>query len=205
MNYRRRFPDKPNLMSAAQLPVFDLQGGWIATAKQDGWRCMIEVDENGKIEFLSRVWKPLPISAALKDVVARIGLPKATMLDTEWLARRPGYQGPETLHLITIPWYDGEWLGAQPETDRWALTMALMENIATRTSGLATPPIKLPKWTDKEYTQLFEWSKTDPTTEGIVLKRNNSTLIGDLKSSKDNPTWIKIKWRAGHDGQTIIA
>ncbi len=203
---RRRYPDKPNEMSAAQLPVLDLQGGWIATAKQDGWRCIIEVDENGKIEFLSRVWKPLPIADDLKKIVYSLGLPKNSMLDTEWLARRPGYQGPETIHFITVLWYGGEWLGAQQEATRWELVQLLMENIKTFPSyNEETFPIKVPKWTDREYSKLFEWSKTDPTTEGIVLKRTTSTLIGDLSSSKNNPSWIKIKWRAGHDGRTVIA
>lgn len=202
---RRRFPDKPNQMSAAQLPVFDLQGGWISTAKQDGWRCMIEVGADGKIEFLSRVWKPLPICDSLKKLVATWGLPKNTMLDTEWLARRPGYHGPETLHLITIPWWNDEWLGGQPEEARWAMTKTLMQNIASLPGyDPATYPAKLPQYTDSDHSKLFEWSKTDPTTEGIVLKRKSSTLIGDLNSSKDNPAWIKIKWRAGHDGQTVI-
>lgn len=201
---RRRFADKPNQMSAAQLPVFDLQGGWIATAKQDGWRCLVEVDGDGKIEFLSRVWKRLPVSDSLRKVVAGLELPKNTMLDGEWMARRPDYKGPETLHLITIPWYDNEWLGGQPEEARWAVTMALMEKISQMPGYDANHPIKLPNWTDRDYSKLFEWSKTDPTTEGIVLKRKNSTLIGDLSSSKDNPQWIKIKWRAGCDGQTLI-
>lgn len=203
---RRRFPDKPNQMSPAQLPVFDLQGGWIATAKQDGWRCMIEVGDDGKLEFLSRVWKNLPICAELKDMVASWDLPRGTCLDTEWLARRPGYQGPETLHLITIPWWNNEWLGAKPESERWALTMGLMERISARPDAAGrTSQVKLPAWTGREYSKLFEWSKTDPTTEGIVLKRATSTLIGDLHDSKINPSWIKIKWRAGHDGQTVIA
>jgi ATP-dependent DNA ligase len=197
---RRRFPDKPNEMSASQLPILDLQGGYIATAKQDGWRCMIEVDGNGKIEFLSRTWRPLPISPRLKDLVASMGLPKNTMLDTEWMARRADVT-QETLHLITIPWFDDVWLGDQYETTRWARAVELMGKLPLEAQTL----FSLPKWTDSEYSKLFEWSKANPSTEGIVLKRKNSYLIGHLRTSWTNTSWIKIKWRAGLDGQTRIA
>ena len=36
-----------------------------------------------------------------------------------------------------------------------------------------------------------------PLTEGVVLKRTDSRLIGSTRGCEDNRGWLKVKWRDG--------
>ena len=211
MNLLRRFPDKPWRRDPKSLPELDQKGGYIATAKYDGWRCSVVIEETFNISFWSRVNKQLPVAGEMVKAVKFLGLPQATVLDTEWMRRRPDYDGPEILYIIGMPWFKGEWMGREPEAQRWSRVVEHFNNINKMVDEPENFPVQLPKWTHDNgkslspYSDLFAWSKTDKTTEGIVLKGNFSKLVGDTKESKKNPNWIKIKWRDGADGRTVVA
>jgi hypothetical protein len=208
MNLLRRFPDKPWRRDPKSLPDLDMQGGYIATAKYDGWRCAVTINDD--ISFWSRVNKPLPVADEMRKAVKFLDLPPATVLDTEWMRRRPDYDGPELLYVIGMPWFNGEWLGRDPEAFRWDKVIKIFEGVFSKLDDPEAFPLQLPKWVSDgksltPYSELFAWSKTDKTTEGIVLKGKLSKLVGDTKESKKNPNWIKIKWRDGADGRTVVA
>jgi ATP-dependent DNA ligase len=186
-----RYPDKPYQRPQTALKDLDRTSDYIATYKYDGWRCLIDISED--VRFLSRYNKSLPVCKDLKDQVIALKLPKGTILDTEWMSRRPGYIGSELLYLITILKIDGEWLTNKTEIKRWKLCNEIRQ----------TPNILIPESSTGNYSLLFEKSKTANMTEGIVLKHVNGTLICDQNSSKKNGMWIKIKWREGDDGQFI--
>lgn len=197
MTYLRRYPDKPFERPASSLSEFDTKAGkWIATAKYDGWRCLIVID-NG-VEFWSRHMKKLPVSDRLREAVQSLNLPQGTVIDAEWMARRAGVKD-ELIFLITIMWWAGAWQGGKPEEVRWQETKNILVGKGTDF------PIRLPLYATEKFSEFFERTKNDPTTEGIVLKEVTSTLVGDNSDSKKNGCWVKVKWRAGDDGKTIIA
>jgi ATP-dependent DNA ligase len=55
------------------------------------------------------------------------------------------------------------------------------------------------------YFEFFQFSKTLAGCEGIVLKHRDSKFSGSVRKCVDNPLWLKIKWRDGADGQTLVA
>ena len=65
--------------------------------------------------------------------------------------------------------------------------------------------ISIVPFTTGRYQDFFEFSKTLPGAEGIVLKHKTSRFIGSVRKSVDNPMWLKVKWREGADGQLRVA
>ena len=183
MDLIQRLPDKPWQRSESSLLDLDKTPNYIATYKYDGWRCLVVIDDD--ISFWSRHRNKLPVSAAIRRQVMSMGLPKKTVIDTEWMDRRPGHVGEELLYIITIMYFDGQWMGKVKESDRWAKcnTLPTCNNI------------KIPISSRCQYYKLYNESKKDRSTEGIVLKHVDSMLIGDNHESKNNGMWIKIRWR----------
>jgi hypothetical protein len=65
--------------------------------------------------------------------------------------------------------------------------------------------ISIVPFTTGGYVDFFDFSKTLPGAEGIVLKHKTSRFIGSVRKSVENPMWLKVKWRAGADGQLRVA
>lgn len=189
-----RFPDKPTRASAAALP--DLQDGqWLAQAKPDGFRAVIQWDGSFP-RLTSRHEKPIPISHGLLTELSealRGVLPNST-IDGEWMGRRDGQ--PEGLWLFDLIEDEGCWIGHHG---------ALCRFNTLRQSVRPSARVRIVPFTLTDYGAFFEHSKTIPGVEGIVLKRTDSKYIGSTRSSVDNPQWMKIKWREGADGQVRVA
>lgn len=205
---RIRCPDKPLRTSQDSLEGFDKEENYIATYKYDGWRCIIDWDGEN-VDFFSRrdVDSGGPtqhaVSESLKAEVKKFLLenkiPKNTRLDSEWICRRT--DGPEEIYIFGIQYLNGEWLGRDIEDLRWTIVETFKYN---------QPHVHLAEFTRKDFVKFFTDIKNrnehlpegKQKVEGIVLKRLDSKLLGNVKVCKKNQGWFKIKWRDGSSGYT---
>jgi ATP-dependent DNA ligase len=186
-----RYPDKP-IHQIARERLDDVPGDYFAQLKMDGWRCVVEVATNGLV-FTSRHNKPIPISRELSNEVAAMlrMLPVGTVLDGEWVARRPACRD-EALWLFDMMQHGSTGLWQVPAIER------------VRTLHKYVPSDIIAPGVDREYGEFFDNMIERVDAEGVVLKRCDSRYIGSFKSSALNPAWLKCKWRAGEDGMTEI-
>jgi ATP-dependent DNA ligase len=205
---RIRCPDKPIRTSQESLSGFEKEGGYLATYKYDGWRCIIDWDGEN-VGFYSRrdvdSGGPTahPVSDSLREEVLAFirenKLPPNTRLDSEWIARRT--EGPEAIYVFGIQYLNGEWLGRDSEDLRWTIVEGLTYN---------QPHVHLADAAKDNYVEFFnkirEKNEGLPEgkqrVEGIVLKRLDGRLLGNIKTCKKNPSWFKVKWRDGASGYT---
>lgn len=215
-----RYPDKPNELSAQHLQYLDDQHDSIAQQKLDGWRCLIVRDDSnkfvekwggerswyrGRFLFLSRraIDKggptSFPVSDQVVQAVSKLNLPDQSMLDGEWLNRRTKEdQIGECLYLFDVLWFDDLWQGRSPLINR----LELLDQITSR--GLSQY-LRVPDSARNGFVEFFETQKKLSWTEGVVIKELDSTIVGDRSGSVKNGSWIKVKWRSGHDGRQIIS
>ncbi|MHA2066678.1 MAG: ATP-dependent DNA ligase [Candidatus Thorarchaeota archaeon] len=204
---RIRCPDKPHRTSQDSLVEFDQEDCYIATVKYDGWRCIIDWDGEN-VGFFSRrdIDSGGPtrhkvcdeLVGAVKAFLLENEVPADTRLDSEWLARRT--TGPEQIFIFGVQYWGGQWLGRELETVRWELIAGLKYN---------QQHVNLAENTRHNYSEFFQRVMEEDTqhseknwkVEGIVLKHVNSKLLGNLKTSKKNSRWYKVKWRDGASGK----
>lgn len=203
-----RNPDKPIRTSQDMLKTFTQEGGYICTAKLDGWRCMVDWDGN-EPSFHSRreVEKGGPtilgvspsVQEEMKKFLIDNKIPSNTRLDTEWMSQRTN--GPEQIHLIGLQYWDGHWIGNKIEEIRWAIISSFKydDNIQIVNHTITNY--------EEFFNQLKETDLKKPKeewwAEGVVLKHKNSKLIGDLKTCRKNPQWFKVKWRDAASGDDL--
>lgn len=206
---RWRAPDKPIRITQEQLPDIDLLGGFIATIKKDGWRSTIDWT-GSELEFYSRRGMDkggptiLPVCDELRKEVHQFfinnNIPPNTRLDGEWIGRRS--EGPEELVIFGIPHYNGDWIGSESERVRWELVKSFRFEQGN---------FMLAEYSEENYSGFFtRMMKRDLilpenlwTAEGIVLKQEDSKLIGNLNHSDVNGGWFKAKWRDSADGRNL--
>lgn len=205
---RIRCPDKPIRIAQDSLPGFDQEGNYIATYKYDGWRCIIDWDGKN-VECYSRrdvesggPTKHKISESLLAEVQAFLednNVAPNTRLDSEWVAKRT--DGPEEIFVFGIQYLNGEWLGRDIEDLRWTIV---------ETFKYDQPHVHLAEYAREDYTSFFNNIKSKneglpegkQKVEGIVLKRVDSKLSGNVKVGKKNQSWFKIKWRDGASGYT---
>lgn len=216
---RLMMPNKPVEYFASDPNIWDkFIGSWIGQQKLDGHRTLIVKDTTGQIlsyggnkawvrgsnlYFLSRrdLVKGGPTKIPVKEEIVKaieaLDLPDQSMLDGEWLARRTIGEIPETLFLFDVMWYKDEWQGKYPLRDR----LNILEKIV---SGKLNEYIRIPESFTADFKTAFDSQKKISWTEGLVLKQLDSTIISDRKECVKNPSWVKVKWRSGHDGRDIV-
>ena len=187
-----RYPDKP----AAQIgrdALDDLPGNYVAELKMDGWRVVIEQTAGG-LTFTTRHKKPCPVSAGLRAKLTGelAGLPVGSIVDGEWLARRPAAR-EESLWLFDIMRHGSIDLYASD-------TLARLDVLYDSVPGWLIVPHSLSTYAD--FFDIMHDERAD--AEGIVLKRADARYIGSYRECANNAAWLKCKWRAGEDGQTQI-
>lgn len=194
-----RFPDKPVASSPGVLEML-ADGDWIAQIKFDGWRTLLEWD-GSRPTLTSRHKTPIPASPDLVEFLANFltGSPPM-LLDGEFMGRRDNQA--EALRLFDMLAFDGRWQGDMACYARLGLLCGSFPGLilAGTESRLSIVP-----HTTGGYVDFFEFSKTLPGSEGIVLKQKTSRFIGSVRKSVDNPLWLKVKWREGADGQLRVA
>lgn len=204
---RVRTPDKPHRVAQDSLPEFDEEGTYIATAKYDGYRAILDYDGRSLALFSRRGMdeggpRKHPVGddlmGQLSSWVNENGLAPNTRIDGEWLRYRT--KGEPIYVVFGIMFAEGRWLGREPESVRWSIVKDLQYN---------QPNIMLAEHAEENYTEFFnrlkdrDYTRTedDWKLEGIVLKHVTSRLVGRNKSSDKNPLWFKAKWRDGSSGK----
>jgi len=187
-----RYPDAPG-STIGREALDDVPGGYIAELKLDGWRCQIEKTGAEAYRFTTRHKKPCPVSAETRLYVreALRGLPVGSIVDSEWLARRPAARD-EAIWFFDLLQWGGVELYSQPATERLD---ALRRYV--------TPERIVPTSTGN-YAEFFDALAERGDAEGVVLKRGSSKYIGSYRECASNPGWIRCKWRAGEDGRTAL-
>jgi ATP-dependent DNA ligase len=93
---------------------------------------------------------------------------------------------------LDILWFDGEWIGERPFQARWEMMNKIVKSI----NNLGLSDIDMCENGNSDLMETYERSKSNPLTEGIVVKNVLGKLIGNKNRCQDNPGWIKVKWRA---------
>jgi len=192
------FPDAPgSTMHRAGLTA-RIEAHYFATLKWDGWRCLTIRTPDG-VSFQSKTGKTLPVSPECAARVAPylMPLPVGTILDGEWQGRRPAFR-QEALWVfdaIAIPLDDGP---AGAHDVRGLGAWERFERASRLVPALITPHA------ESDFAGFFDYHKSRPDAEGIVLKRRTSIYIGSVSTCATNSAWIRCKWRAGESGESPI-
>ena len=208
----KHFPDKPIERDPEDLPSLD-NGDYICQQKCDGWRLEICKSLKGKTVLISRHNNVMndqveePIRAEIERMLDI--MPNRCQLDGEWLSRRRATNGKAEprLVLFDVIRYDGRWLLDEPYENRWSLLDTLFDDLlATVTSkDDAIKHLSLAETAKPgHFVEFYKQQKQLAHSEGVVVKHRLSTLIGNRKESKDNPRWLKIKYRGASDGEMSL-
>jgi len=163
---------------------------WLSQTKYDGHFAIIS-KEDDKISVYSRHAKPLAVSKILLDELAAQNLPNGICIHGEWTSRREANK-VESLYLFSVVYLNYEWLGQLPEEERWKRLDIIKP----------TDKILIVDSQTSNYADHYRSTVGDIKTEGIVLKKRDAKLYGDLKNPRDNAHFLKLKWREGADGMT---
>jgi ATP-dependent DNA ligase len=196
-----RFPDNPVRQFAPFLRKLDAAtpGTWLAQRKRDGWR-RPGYKDGGKWTFYSKYLEgDQALTQPPPDLVAELaslGIPDGTAFDMEWMGRRATDHtgGRHWFELFDLHYYDGQWQGDIPYAQRYGNLKTLL-GLCRAKAGVLAPRIILIPSVDRGFASFFAEQKLDPLSEGMVLKRANSTLCGGFSKPIDNPLWVKIKYR----------
>jgi ATP-dependent DNA ligase len=202
----KHYPDKPIEQGPSALAVLD-NGCNICQQKTDGWRLETCKTLKGIIAFISRHNTSMDGSVEphiMKQMALIMELmPNGSQLDGEWLSRR------EATNKKTKPRYvlfdvirrNKRWMHQKPYSERWALLQDIFNQAVEAYGREALADISLAETAeDGEFEAFYEAQKKLAHSEGVVIKHKDSTLLADRKECKDNPRWIKIRYRGASDG-----
>jgi hypothetical protein len=198
---RLRHPDKPVRLFPKNLASLDAQSKYVAQEKMDGFRLQIIRREGDDWTFLSRqLTNTIKLSMEMVENIKNLDIPEWSWLDAEWSTKRKAYRGPEMVTLFAANAWEGQLLNECGEDLRIKpiLTLGL-------TDEWCHIPIRRARLIYDGFEDFFKETKEHWETEGIVLKHLEKPLILSRKKCVDNPAHIKIKWRDGNDGMTIVA
>ena len=196
-----RYPDDPRRISVEKLKTVEETepaGSWLAQKKWDDWR-KPAYKINGVWTFKSKHAKEariIPPPDLVRELDA-LQLPDNTALDLGWVGRRDVYEtlnGRNFLVLWDLLYWNDQWQGQVPYLQRWANLKTLV-TLHKEKASIPTDRILLAETREKGFAEYFEEQKQDPLSEGIVLKRTISKLIGNASKAEDNPHWWKVKYR----------
>lgn len=185
---RWRSPDRPLHIHSLKMVV---EGDYLAQKKLDGHFAVI-IKDKGQIEVMSRHGKRLThVSPKMYEMLAGIGMSDGDVLHAEWTSLRQA-NTKEEMYLFAQVYSKYEWLGTAKEEDRYNRLYSL------------TPvgSVSIVQAVTTGYADMYRSTIDDWKYEGIVLKKRDTKLFGDLKAPKDNPGFLKLKWRDGPDGMT---
>ena len=198
----KHYPDKPFEHSPDSIETWD-NGKHICQQKGDGWRLEI-CKGKGEIAYITRhntdYTKQMEDHLKAQMEIISTVLPDRSQLDSEWLSMRActNKKTKPKLLLFDVVRYDKKWFLQKHYEDRWAL----LQEILGRVDPDLIPDIELiPTAEDGKFVEFYEAQKKLPRSEGIVVKHKKSVLIGSRKDCKDNPRWMKVRFRGGSDGE----
>lgn len=198
-----RYPDNP--VKASPITLLQLErsepGRYIGQFKWDGWRNIVYKD-GGKwlrhAKYDTGAQAKIELPAAIVSELDALQFPDGTGFDSEWMGRRNATitaGGGQYIVLLDIHYLNGQWQGDTPYRERLASMKTILELQKAKTRSTPTQNIRMVESTELGLLALFEASKKNPETEGIVVKAGDSKLIGSMTKTTDNGHWLKIKWR----------
>lgn len=201
----RLLPDKPKTAHAYALKSVD-ENTHTALTKYDGWGTLIEIDS--AICCVSRIGKPLPVDRKILNATKLLNLHPGTTLWGEWMKRRPDYDGPECIIILSPVYIGGEFVGHQPFKDRlqWVMNLNVPQDDVSITESSQMPdnPLMSPAYAEKDFDSFFQKQRQIARSEGVVVYKNGGQYYGHPTDSIKSSDMRKYKYRHGGDGRTEI-
>lgn len=180
------YPAKPLYVppSSESFGRLDNDPNWIAEVKKNGWRMMVRVTPEGKIDLWTRhktlELSPLPrLRGELKD----LALPPDTILDGELLEHRG--KTKEMLMLWGMFRWNGKWLSDLPYKE----VMWRMSFVPSNSNHLTKPSFVF-EGKRKFYEEVL---KQGDENEGLVLKKLDAPVPFSFSNTPQCRTWLKVK------------
>jgi ATP-dependent DNA ligase len=192
-----RYPDDPGRISVEGLAQMeqDWPGYLLAQVKGDGWRRPAYIEE-GQVTFYAKRGDGQEAATQppqdLIDEFMDMGWPDGIALDMEWMGPRcvEVLKGRHEFWIFDMMYFEGKWLGRRTGFEA---RLRLLREVL---SGLSMPPrVKLLETWSSDFVAHFDEQKQNPLSEGLVLRRKDSKLIGSNTSAKKNPGMMKVKYR----------
>lgn len=195
-----RYPDSPALISLDMLVKLDKDppGTWLAQTKIDGRRRMIYKDA-GKYTWVAKnKGDSMPVPADLRDEFERLPWPDGIGLDCEWFGPRD-VKGEHKMYILDLLVLSGEWYGQHPYAKRCADLYDILNPHICGPDDMwmsmsRYPRIKHTVNARMDFVRLFEQEKRNPVSEGLVIRKATSTIIGNRTHSATNPEMLKVKF-----------
>lgn len=186
-----RYSDNPRPISLEYLTQLDRDkpDTWLAQPKLDGWRRIMYLTDQGWVFLAKHDKARVPLPENLQADLDSLGLPEGTGLDCEWVGNRQA-GGKHSLVLFDLLMLDYQWLGQTGFAERYdKLTDLVLPKL-----GHDERPVKISTcYRNPGLVTLFHSQQHIPQSEGLVIRRADSKLIGDWSGCKDNPLWFKCK------------
>ena len=196
-----RWPDDPNRITADFLKRLDGSyppGTFVGEKKWDDFR-RPAYKEGGqwtfhakRNEFASRLPPP-----DLVRELETLDLSDGTALDMGWVGPRDVFKvlkGRNFFVAWDLIFWQGEWQGAVPFSQRHA-NLSTILGMAKAKAGNAAERILVATPVSGHLFKLFEEQKQDPLSEGIVVRKADSGLVGGWSGPTKNSAWFKAKYR----------
>lgn len=196
-----RWPDDPQRIPSDFLKRLDQDypaGTFLAQKKWDDYRRPI-YKVAGKWEFHAKrneEAKKLPPPDLIRELDA-LELPDGTALDMGWVGPRDVFKtlrGRNFMVAWDMPFWQGQWQGSVPFSQRYANLKTILGIAKAKVGNAAERVLVVPIQT-ANFFQFFEEQKQDPLSEGIVIRRADSGLVGGWRGPEKNPAWFKAKYR----------
>jgi ATP-dependent DNA ligase len=197
-------PDKPIRTSDDFLIDLDVEE-WSCEMKLDGYRMEIS-KHDGIIIARSRHNEILKIDGSFIDYFNSL-LSEGSAIDTEWInhdrikaintVMKFNLPLVECIGIHDVTWLNGKYLGNISLKERRncdiykKLQTASMNNIIDNFKVFKIPMLS----DDNTMIDFYNMQKSIKISEGIVIKKWNSKLVGNRSQSAKNPSWYKIKYR----------
>jgi len=202
MALQYRYPDDPVRITTENLKTM-AQGLWLAQKKSDGWRCPA-YRSGGTWTYYSKDGSRLAMPpVTLTSEFEALPWPDGIAFDMEWMGPRQAahLRGHHSFRAFDLLYLDGKWLGNVGFQERYRL---LQDAFSAIPKGKHSPNVTLVPLIHGDLLPAFEKEKSDPLSEGLVIRMTTSKLVGNLKSKTKNPFWRKLKYRDVHEHASII-
>ena len=197
-------PDKPIRTTGEFLKDLDVEE-WSCEMKIDGYR-MISSKQNGIITNRSRHNEILNVDDIIIEYLDKL-LENDSEIDAEWI-NHSRIKSINTTLNINLPliecvgvhdvtWLNGKYLGNIPLKERRNCDLYKKIPEVTIENTLDDLKVfKIPMLSGSDIFGFYNLQKDFKISEGIVIKKYNSKLVGSKMQSAKNPCWYKIKYRS---------
>ena len=203
----QRHPDNPMAIDVDFMQRIDKEkpGTWIAQPKLDGWRRLAFFD--GKTWEIRAKHNDGPAAKAwpphLQASWMEVPWPAGVGLDMEWVGpQRSSSYGSDSIWVFDLIQHKA-WLGGLGFEQRYAMLTQMWAKIQPIIVERNLPIHITPCYRNPGLGNFYLQQLQDPMSEGIVIRRADSKLVGSFKSPADNPLWFKLKFKKAPTGMSV--